>query len=183
MTFDVERVRSLYPALQGSTVWLDGAAGTQSPTSVIEAVAEVYRAGTSNGGGLFASSRRAADLTADTRAAVADLVGAGDPSGVVLGPNMTTLTYRFAQALAQWWKPGDNIVVSELDHDANVRPWVQLAEQSRVEVRWARVDVATGELPLEQYGQLLDERTQLVAVTGASNVLGTRPDVAAIAEA
>ena len=183
MTFDVERVRSLYPALQGSTVWLDGAAGTQSPSSVIEAIADVYRVGTSNGGGLFSSSRRADDITADAREAVADLVGAGDPSGVVLGPNMTTLTYRFAQALTQWWKPGDNIVVSELDHDANVRPWVQWAAASKVEVRWARVDVETGELPAEQYAELLDERTQLVAVTGASNVLGTRPDVRAITDA
>ena len=110
-------------------------------------------------------------------------MGAADPSGVVLGPNMTTLTYRFAQALAQWWKPGDNIVVSELDHDANVRPWVQWAAASNVEVRWARVDVETGELPVEQYAELLDERTQLVAVTGASNVLGTRPDIRAITDA
>jgi cysteine desulfurase family protein (TIGR01976 family) len=96
---------------------------------------------------------------------------------------MTTLTYRFAQALARTWTPGDNVVVSELDHDANVRPWVQWAEASGVEVRWARVEVDTGELPAEQYGALLDDRTRLVAVTGASNVLGTRPDVRAITDA
>jgi cysteine desulfurase family protein (TIGR01976 family) len=96
---------------------------------------------------------------------------------------MTTLTYRLAQALSQWWKPGDNIVVSELDHDANVRPWVQWAQTARVEVRWARVDVDTGELAAEQYPGLLDERTQLVAVTGASNVLGTRPDIPSITDA
>ncbi|HEX5017030.1 MAG TPA: cysteine desulfurase-like protein, partial [Actinomycetes bacterium] len=180
--YDVERIRSLYPALQGGTVWLDGAAGTQSPESVIDAIADTYRVGTSNGGGAFRSSQRADEITSAARKAVADLVGAPDPTGVVLGPNMTTLTYRFAQALAQQWRPGDNVVVSELDHDGNVRPWVQWAEASSVDVRWARVDVDSGELPVEQYSELLDERTRVVAVTGASNVLGTRPDVRAITD-
>jgi len=96
---------------------------------------------------------------------------------------MTTLTYRFAQALARDWQPGDNLIVTELDHDANVRPWVQWAEATGVEVRWARVDVDSGELPLEQFSELLDDRTRLVAVTGASNVLGTRPDVRGITDA
>ncbi|MCZ3387351.1 MAG: cysteine desulfurase-like protein, partial [Actinomycetia bacterium] len=183
VAYDVERVRALYPALEGPRVWLDGAAGTQSPLSVIEAIADTYRTGTSNGGGTFASSRAADEISDAARSAVADLVGASDPSGVVLGPNMTTLTYRFAQALAHGWQVGDNVVVSELDHDANVRPWVQWAEASGVEVRWARVDVDTGELPAQQYAELIDERTRVVAVTGASNVLGTRPDVRAITDA
>lgn len=182
MVYDVARVRALYPALAGDRVWLDGAAGTQSPTSVIEAIADVYRTGTSNGGGVFAASRAADEITDAARAAVADLVGATEPSGVVLGPNMTTLTYRMAQALSFTWKPGDNVVVSQLDHDANVRPWVQWAEAAGAEVRWARIDVETGELPTDQYAELLDERTRLVAVTGASNVLGTRPDVRAITD-
>ena len=182
MAYDVERIRSLYPALQGPTVWLDGAAGTQSPTSVIEAIADTYRVGTSNGGGVFASSERADAIAEAARLAVVDLVGASDPNGVVLGPNMTTLTYRLAQALAREWRPGDNLVVSELDHDANVRPWVQWAEAAGVEVRWARVDVDSGELPAEQYVDLVDERTRVVAVTAASNVLGTRPDVRAITD-
>lgn len=183
MTYDVQRIRALYPALQDGRVWLDGAAGTQSPVSVIEAVADVYRSGTSNGGGVFASSRASDEITAAARQAVADLVGSSEPSGVVLGPNMTTLTYRFAQALARDWSVGDNLVVSELDHDANVRPWVQWADASGVEVRWARIDVESGELPVAQYSDLIDDRTCLVAVTGASNVLGTRPDVRAITDA
>lgn len=182
MTFDVAQIRSLYPSLQGDRVWLDGAAGTQSPTSVIEAIADAYRTGTSNGGGVFASSARADAMAQAARDAVADLVGSGDPRGVVLGPNMTTLTYRFAQALTDRWTAGDNIVVSRLDHDANVRPWVQWADRARLDVRWAEVDVDTGELPVEQYADLVDARTRVVAVTGASNVLGTRPDVRAISE-
>lgn len=183
MPYDVERIRALYPALQSDRVWLDGAAGTQSPASVIDAVAETYRVGTSNGGGVFASSRAADEITDAARSAVADLVGAESAGGVVLGPNMTTLTYRFAQALARDWRSGDNLIVTELDHDANVRPWVQWAEATGVEVRWARVDVDSGELPLEQFSELLDDRTRLVAVTGASNVLGTRPDVRGITDA
>ncbi|MFZ0324101.1 MAG: cysteine desulfurase-like protein [Actinomycetes bacterium] len=181
MTYDVERIRALYPALQSGTVYLDGAAGTQSPDSVIEAIAGAYRRGTSNGGGFFDSSLRADYDAAAARAAVADLVN-GDPGGVVLGPNMTTLTYRFAQTLAETWRSGENVVLSRLDHDANVRPWVQWAQHSGVEVRWADIDLATGELPAEQYLELVDGGTRLVAVTGASNVLGSRPDVRAIAD-
>src|SRR6476659_4554606 len=115
MVYDVKRVRSRYPALQGPTVYLDGAAGTQSPESVVEAVAEAYRTGTSNAGGQFASSRRADGYVEAAREAVADLVD-GSAEGVVLGPNMTTLTFRFAHALADGWRPGDNVVVSRLDH-------------------------------------------------------------------
>ena len=181
VTYDVSRIRAQYPALAGPTVYLDGAAGTQSPVEVIEAIAAAYRVGTSNGGGAFASSRRADDLTIEARRAVADLVN-GHPDGVVLGPNMTTLTYRFARTLADGWAPGDNLVVSRLDHDANVRPWVQVAERTGVEVRWAEVDLATGELPADQFDALVDARTRLVAVTAASNILGSRPDVRSITD-
>jgi len=94
---------------------------------------------------------------------------------------MTTLTYRFAAALSASWAPGDEIVVSRLDHDANVRPWLQAAARAGATARWAEVDLPSGELPVEQYKELVTERTRLVAVTAASNVLGTRPDVAGIA--
>jgi len=93
---------------------------------------------------------------------------------------MTTLTYRLAATLSDRWSRGDEVVVSRLDHDANVRPWIQAASRAGALVRWAEVDLRTGELPADQYDELLSERTRLVAVTAASNVLGTRPDVAAI---
>jgi cysteine desulfurase family protein (TIGR01976 family) len=102
---------------------------------------------------------------------------------VILGPNMTTLTYRLAGTLARRWGPGDEVVVSRLDHDANIRPWVQAAARSGATVRWAEVDAKTAELPAAQYAGLLSGRTRLVAVTAASNIVGTRPDVAAIAAA
>ncbi|HEX5496537.1 MAG TPA: cysteine desulfurase-like protein [Mycobacteriales bacterium] len=180
MAFDVKSVRSHYPALSDGFAYLDGAAGTQAPRGVIEAIAAAYRNGLGNLGGAFPASRRSGVIEADCRRALADLVG-GRPDGVLLGPNMTTLTYRLSQTLAATWGPGDEVVVSRLDHDANVRPWVQAAGRAGAVVRWAEVDTDTGELPAEQYDALLGERTRLVAVTAASNVLGTRPDVPAIA--
>jgi cysteine desulfurase family protein (TIGR01976 family) len=179
MTLDLVSIRAAYPALRDGHAYLDGAAGTQVPESVIEAISGAYRAGIGNEGGAFAASDRSGAIVAAARQAIADLVG-GDPRGVVLGPNMTTLTYRFAYALSRTWGPGDEIIVSRLDHDANVRPWVQAAERAGATVRWAEVDLPAGELPAEQYDTLLSDRTRLVAVTAASNVLGTMPDVAAI---
>ena len=179
MAFEVGKVRAAYPALGDGYAYLDGAAGTQVPESVIAAIGDAYRAGLGNSGGAFPASERSDAIMAGCRAAVADLTGA-DPGGVVLGPNMTTLTYRMAGALASTWRPGDEVIVSRLDHDANVRPWVQAAARAGAVVRWAEVDPDTGELPAAQYANLLSDRTRLVAVTAASNVIGTRPDVAAI---
>jgi cysteine desulfurase family protein (TIGR01976 family) len=179
MQFDVEGVRASYPALADGYAYLDGAAGTQVPAAVIEAISQAQAAGLGNAGGAFPASARADEITAGCRAAVAALVG-GRPEGVILGPNMTTLTYRLAGALAKTWRPGDEVVVSRLDHDANVRPWVQAAERAGAVIRWAEVDASTGELPAGQYASLIGDRSRLVAVTAASNVIGTRPDVAAI---
>ncbi len=179
MTFDVAAVRACYPALADGYAYLDGAAGTQVPLAVIEAISQAQARGLGNSDGAFPASHRADQITAGCRAAVAALTG-GEPDGVILGPNMTTLTYRIAGALAKTWQPGDEVVVSRLDHDANVRPWVQAAAQAGAVVRWAQVDPATGELPAGQYRDLIGARTRLVAVTAASNVLGTRPDVPAI---
>lgn len=178
-TWDTQGIRSQYPALKDGTVYLDGAGGTQVPECVIEAIAAAHRSGLSNVGGPFASSRRSEQLIASARQAVADLTG-GEAGGVFLGPNMTTLTYRMAGALAKTWSPGDEIVLSELDHDSNVRPWVQAAASTGVTVRWARVDPLTTDLPAGQYAGLVTARTRLVAVAAASNLVGTMTDVAAI---
>jgi cysteine desulfurase family protein (TIGR01976 family) len=179
MGIDVSAIRAAYPALADGYAYLDGAAGTQVPASVIQAIGMAYAGGLGNSGGAFAASARSDVITAECRRAVAALTG-GEPEGVILGPNMTTLTYRLAGTLARDWRPGDEVIVSRLDHDANVRPWVQAAARAGATVRWAEIDAATGELPAAQYGELLTPRTRLVAVTAASNILGTRPDVAAI---
>ena len=180
MTFDVKRVRAAYPALSDGYAYLDGAAGTQVPAAVIEAIGDAYRTGIGNAGGAFPASGRSDAILAECRRALADLTGA-EPDGVIIGPNMTTLTYRLAGTLARAWGPGDEIVVSRLDHDANIRPWVQAAQHSGATVRWAEVDAATAELPSGQFAELVSDRTRLVAVTAASNIVGTRPEVAAIA--
>ncbi|MGN6176141.1 MAG: cysteine desulfurase-like protein [Streptosporangiaceae bacterium] len=179
MTLDVAAVRAAYPALADGYAYLDGAAGTQVPGSVIDAISAAYRSGLGNTGGAFPASLRSDIVTAECRRAIADLTG-GVAEGVILGPNMTTLTYRLAGTLARAWGPGDEVVVSRLNHDANVRPWVQAAARAGAAVRWAEVELPAGELPVEQYDSLLSERTVLVAVTAASNVLGTRPSVAEI---
>ena len=147
MSFDVKRVRAAYPALNDGFAYLDGAAGTQVPASVIDAISARLPAGLGNVGGAFPASSRCGRSCAECRQAVADLAGGQPGRRRSSGPNMTTLTYRLAEALARRWGPGDEVVVSRLDHDANVRPWVQAAARAGATVRWAEVDLATGELP------------------------------------
>ena len=180
MAFDVDRVRAAYPALADGYAYLDGAAGTQLPGTVIDAMAGAYRVGLGNSGGAFPASRRSDMITAECRRSVADLTG-GRAEGVILGPNMTTLTYRLARTLAAGWGPGDEVVVTRLDHDANVRPWVQAAARAGAGVRFADVQLPEGDLPLAQLAELISDRTRLVAVSAASNLIGTRPNVAGIA--
>ena len=176
------RVRALYPALADGHAYLDGAAGTQVPSAVIEAIAAAYRGGIANLGGAFAASERSAAIVLAARTAVADLLG-GVAEGVVFGPSATELAYRFSAALSRQWTAGDEIVISRLDHDSNIRPWIQAAARAGVIVRWAEADLTTGELPAAQFAGLVGPRTRLVAVTAASNAIGTRPDVASIAAA
>ncbi len=177
---DVARVRGQFPGLSDGFVHTDAPAGTLMPESVVHAVSSAMRVPVANRGGVFPASARTEGLVAGARSAVADLVG-GLPGGVVLGPNTTTLTYALARALSRHWLPDDEVVVSRLDHDANIRPWLQMAQRVGAVVRWAEVDIETGELPAWQYDDLITSRTRVVAVTAASNAIGTRPDVAAIA--
>jgi cysteine desulfurase family protein (TIGR01976 family) len=180
MPFDITRVRAQYPALREGYAHFDGAAGTLMATACADAITDVTRGAVANKTTAFAPGRRALQIVADARSAVADLVG-GDPAGVVFGQSATALTYLVARTLAAGWAPGDEIVVSRLDHDANVRPWVQVAARAGVNVRWAEFDPDTGTLPADEYEELVNDRTRLVAVTAASNAIGSRPDVAAIA--
>jgi len=177
---DVLRIRGQFMSLVDGFVHVDGAAGSLVPYSVASAVGNTMRSAVANRGGPFPSSALADELVHAGRSAIADLVG-GEPGAVVLGPNMTSLTYVMSRALAKTWQLGDEIIVSRLDHDANIRPWLQAARAVGVTVHWAEVDLETCDLPESQYAELLNERTRLVAVTAASNAVGTRPDVTAIA--
>ncbi|MEU9830518.1 cysteine desulfurase-like protein [Streptosporangium sp. NPDC048047] len=182
MTYDVAAVRAHFPALEEGAAHFDGPGGSQVPDVVADAVAGTLRAAVSNRGVMTAAERRADGIVTGARQAMADLLAA-DSAGIVFGRSMTQLTYDMARALAKEWGPGDEVVVTTLDHDANIRPWVQAAEARGATVRRADFDPATGELPVEAVTGLLTDRTRLVAVTAASNLLGTRPDVPAIAEA
>jgi cysteine desulfurase family protein (TIGR01976 family) len=180
MDYDVERVRASFPALRDGTAYFDGPGGSQVPREVAHALAATMGAGLSNRGSVTAAERRADEVVLAARRAVADLV-AGVPEGVVFGRSMTALTYDLSRALAKQWGPGDEVVVTRLDHDANIRPWVTAAEAVGATVRWVDFDPKTAELQFDP--DVLGDRTRLVAVTGASNLLGTRPDVAGIAAA
>jgi cysteine desulfurase family protein (TIGR01976 family) len=180
MTYDVPAVRAQFPALRSGTAHFDGPGGTQVPEPVARAVAETLTSSIANRGRVTAAERLADDVVVGARAAVADLLGA-DPRGVVFGRSATQLTFDLARTLAAGWGPGDEVVVSRLDHDANVRPWVHAAEAVGATVRWVAFDPATGELTVDDVAEVLTERTKLVAVTGASNLIGTRPPVAEIA--
>ncbi|GAB3245543.1 cysteine desulfurase-like protein [Kineosporia babensis] len=147
---------------------------------VADAVRETMLSAISNRSTFTRAEQRAEEVVRRSRAALADLLDA-DPGGVVFGRSMTSLTFEFSRTLAKTWQPGDEIVLSRLDHDANVRPWVLAAQSVGATVRWIDFDPETGEL--EDVGAHLSERTRLVAVTGASNLIGTKPALRPIADA
>ncbi|MGW2045829.1 cysteine desulfurase-like protein [Streptomyces sp. NPDC001858] len=181
MAMDVAALRTCFPALTHGLAFFDGPGGTQTPLPVAEAVTRTLTGPLSNRGRVSASELNAERAVADFRAAYADLLGV--PAGAVVhGRSATQLTYDFSRHLAKEWRPGDEIVLSRLDHDANVRPWIQAAERAGVVVRWTEIDPATTELDLDSYERALSPRTRLVAVTAASNVLGTKPPVRRIAD-
>ncbi|MDI5969739.1 cysteine desulfurase-like protein [Streptomyces sp. SL13] len=174
MSYDVEAVRRHFPALADGTAHFDGPGGSQTPRAVADAIRDTLLAGLSNRGRTTAAERRADDTVTGARAAMGDLLGA-DPRGIVFGRSMTQLTYDLARTLAKEWGPGDEVVVSRLDHDANVRPWVQAAAAVGAQVRWIDFDPERGELTAAHVAAELGPRTRLVALTGASNLIGTRP--------
>ncbi|MBW0091799.1 aminotransferase class V-fold PLP-dependent enzyme [Pseudonocardia sp. KRD-184] len=180
MAYDVARVRGLIPALGDGWVHLDAAVGMQPPEDVVSAVSGAFRRPRSAPGAPFAASRHTADVEHAARSAVADLVG-GDPRGVVLGPGPAVLLARLADAVADTWVPGDEVVLSRLDDAANVLPWLRAAHRRDVAVRWAEIGFESCELPAWQFDDLLSGVTRVVAVTAASGQVGTRVDVPAVA--
>ncbi|MFA0841461.1 cysteine desulfurase-like protein [Streptomyces rochei] len=180
MALDVDAIRAQIPALKSGSARFDAPGGTQTPQPVIDAVAEALAHPLANRGRTTEGERNADGIVTDARGALADLLGV-DPRGVVFGRSATQLAYDLSRTLARTWQPGDEVVVTRLDHDSNIRPWVQAAEAAGATVRWADFDPATGELLPEHIEAVLSPRTRLVAVTAASNLIGTMPDVAAVA--
>lgn len=182
---DAASLRRQFPALQrqvaGVTpIFLDGPGGTQVPQRVIDAVVHYLSTCNANHGGLFTTSQESDAVVDDAHQALADLLNASSPCEIVFGANMTTLTFALSRALARTWKPGDEIIVTHLDHDANVTPWVLAARDAGAVVRQVDIHPEDCTLNLDDLARVLNPRTKLVAVGVASNAVGTVNDVRAI---
>ncbi len=176
--FEINAVRQQFPALArqvaGQTAaYFDGPAGSQVPSCVADAMRHCLLHTNANTCGQFVTSREAGELAAAAHAAAADFVGAQDPGEIAFGPNMTTLTFAFSRALAKEWQAGDEILVTQSDHDANVTPWVLAARDAGATVRHVPINKDDCTLDMEAYRKLLNERTRLVAFGCASNASGT----------
>ena len=186
--FDVDAARSHFPALERVTngrpaAYLDGPAGTQVPRECIDAIAAYLERGGANSHGRFEQSRETDALWLEAHAASAAFLGADDPGEIILGPNMTTLTFALSRGMGRLLRPGDEIVVTRLDHDANVAPWLALQQERDVTIRWIEIDGNDCTLDLSRFEDLLSDRTRLVAVGLASNAVGTLNPVARMADA
>src|SRR5919112_2579987 len=185
-TFDVRAVREQFPAL-GRTyngrdvVYFDGPGGSQAARQAIDAMAGYMERGGANLHGVFPTSTETEEILARTRETAAEFLGA-EPDEIAFGANMTTLTFSISRALAREWDETAEIVVTDLDHRANVDPWVIAARERGAKVRWVRVDPETLTLDQVNFERNINEKTRLVAVSLASNAVGTVNDVTAIAE-
>ncbi|MFF0816182.1 cysteine desulfurase-like protein [Rhodococcus sp. NPDC003318] len=181
MAYDVARVRGLIPSLGDGWIHLDPQAGMLHPDSVSTAVSTAFRGSASRHTGRHVSARRGAEILDSARQAVADLVG-GDPDGVVLGPDRASLLAWLAEALSSRLGLGTGVVLSRLDEEANVAPWLRVANRYGAQVRWAEVEIDTCDLPSWQFAELIGPTTRLVALTAASPIVGSAPDVRVAAD-
>jgi cysteine desulfurase family protein (TIGR01976 family) len=184
---DLQSVRRQFPSLSRKVegqpiVYLDNPAGTQVPQRVIDRTADYWRTMNANRGGAFVTSEGTEALLAETRQAAAVFLNAASGDEIVFGPNMTTLTFAVSRAIGRELRPGDEILVTRLEHDANVSPWLALQEQG-AKVRFVDIAVPQCTLDMEDFKRQLGQRTRLVAVTHASNAVGTIPDLAEISRA
>lgn len=180
MSFDPDSIRDAFPALKSGVVFLDNPGGTQVPTQVIDRITAYLRWTNANHGGAFETSKKSDEVVDEARLAVAQFLNAPSPDEIVFGPNMTTLTFSVSRALARTLNPGDEIIVTRLDHDANISPWLLLAEDRDCTVRWVDFDVEDCTLRIDQLRDTLSERTKIVAVGYSSNAVGTINPVAEI---
>lgn len=185
MNFDLQAIRGQFPALaltdhNKRRIYFDNPAGTQVLASVAESMSDCLLRKSANLGGYFASSRDAGDVVQCARTAMADFLNAPSADEIVFGQNMTTITFHLSRSIGRLLRPGDEIVLSRMDHDANVWPWVMLAQDLGLEVRWLPFNTETFEFDLETLDDIITERTRLLCVGGASNLTGTINNVKAI---
>ncbi len=184
---NVSLVRQQFPSLRQMhndqpVVFFDNPGGTQVPQSVIDAMTRYLLHDNANHGGAFGTSQRSDAMLEEAHRAMADMLGAASPGEMIFGQNMTTLTFSLSRALGQWLQPGDEVVVTRLDHDANITPWVLMARDVGAAVKWVDFDVEDCTLKLSDFEAQISRRTKIVAVGYASNAVGTINDVKKIVE-
>ena len=187
MPFDLDAVRAQFPALTLTDngkrrIYFDNPAGTQVPQGVADAMSRCLLETNANAGGRFVTSHAADEIIEGARAAMADFLNAESPDEIVFGQNMTTLTLHLSRSIGRLFQRGDEIILSRMDHDANVWPWVLIARDLDLEVKWLSFDTETFEFDLDRLDELFTDRTRLVCIGGASNLLGTINDVASVCE-
>ena len=175
MTFDVHEIRSHFPALESGDAFFDGPGGTQVPQEAMDAVNHYYKFANANFHGAFITSRRTDETTLEARRAIADFLNAPSEKEIIFGPNMTTLTFGLSRALGRTLSVGDEIIVTRLDHDANISPWVALQETGAV-IRWIDIQPEDCTLDLASFENIINEKTKIVAFGYASNLFGTIND-------
>lgn len=171
--------RQRFPSVSrpGGPVFFDNPGGTQAPQEVVDAMVAYLLHSNSNVHGAFRTSERTDETVREAHAAMADMLGAARPEEVAFGPNMTTLTFSLSRALGRELAPGDEILLTEMDHDANIAPWLLLAQDRGLTVRWAALNADDCTLDVESFKQGLTNRTRIAAFTYASNAVGTINDV------
>ena len=180
MPLDLPAIRAQFPALSRDAIYLDNPAGTQVARTVLDRMKDYLVAHNANHEGAFATSRESDALVEQARMAAADFLNAGSSSEIVFGPNMTSLTFNISRSLVRTFNPGDEIVVTRLDHDANITPWVMAAEDRGCKVTWVDFHPEDGTLNMDEMQRAIERRPRLVAVGHASNALGTINPVAKI---
>ena len=185
MSFDLEAIRAQFPALAltdngARRIYFDNPAGTQVPTSVVNAISDCLLTKNANLGGVFKSSNDADAVVQYARDAMADFLNAPSPDEVIFGQNMTTITLHLSRSISRLLSPGDEIILTKMDHDANVWPWAMMARDRGLKARWLPFNSETFEFDLEDLDELISDRTRLVCVGGASNLTGTLNDVKTI---
>lgn len=186
MHYDLDSIRAQFPALaitdNGTPrIYLDNPAGTQVPRSVAERMSKCLLETNANVGGPFVTSKQATSLVHDAHVAMADFLNAAEPEEIIFGQNMTTITLHVSRSIGRLFNPGEEIILSRMDHDGNVTPWTLMARDLGLEIRWLPFDTETFEFDLDVLDSLMTEKTRLICVGAASNLTGTINDVRTIA--
>lgn len=185
MNFDIESIRAAFPALaitdNGTRrIYLDNPAGTQVPSIVVEKISECLIEANANLGGYFVTAEKADKVMHEAHAAMADFLNAPSADDIIFGQNMTTMTLHISRSIGRTMAAGDEIILTRMDHDANVTPWVLLARDHGFKIRWLPFDLQTFEFDLQQLDELITDKTRLICIGGASNLTGTIHDIKSV---